>query len=324
MLRLLMFAMVLSWTPCHLAIADSTVFPVTVDHALGATTIPTKPQRIVTLGWSVQDAVFALGFLPIAMPKYDLTETGILPWNLSYLDDNKITLLADSTIDFEEIAGLHPDLILAVRSGVDSVRWKRLSQIANTVVYQSKPWMADWQEQTRIAGLALGVPDQAEELIKKTDAFLINLGNQHPILKDKTFVFGTYFSGSSGIVLYLPADPRVAALSSLGMQVPEFIAKLGHDNPGKFSVALSFEQADELKADMLIMWYGNGSRQDLEAHPLFRTIAPVKHGGYVAIDDPSLVWATSALSVLSIPYSFPRFVPQLAAAAENVVLNRSE
>lgn len=34
-----------------------------------------------------------------------------------------------------------------------------------------------------------------------------------------------------------------------------------------------------------------------------------------ALDDPISVWSTSALSVLSIPYGFPKFVPRLAEAA---------
>lgn len=324
MRRLLIFLLAMICAACDAALADSSDFPVTVNHALGTTTISSKPERIVTVGWSVQDAVFALGFTPIAMPKYGLTEDGILPWDVPYLSNRKVTLLDAGPIDFEEIAALRPDLILAVRSGVDSVSWKRLSRIANTVVYQSSPWMASWQEQTRIAGAALGVPEQAEKLVAKTDKFLSDLGSQYPILRDKTFVFGTYFSGSSGIVVYLPADPRVAALRALGMRVPTFIEDLGRTNPGKFSASVSFEQYDQIAADLLIMWYGEGTRQAVETHPLFGEIDPVKHGGYVALDDPALVWSTSALSVLSIPFSFPRFVPQLAAAAERVAQNRSE
>lgn len=147
---------------------------------------------------------------------------------------------------------------------------------------------------------------------------------QKDFQKDRTFVFGTYFKGAGGIVVYLPADPRVAALNALGMKNPAFVEELGAANPGRFSASLSFEQSDRIDADLLVMWYGEGTREAAEAQPLFHTIAPVRQGGYVALDDPASVWSTSALSVLSIPYGFPRFVPRLAEAAERVARHRSE
>jgi iron complex transport system substrate-binding protein len=63
------------------------------------------------------------------------------------------------------------------------------------------------------------------------------------------------------------------------------------------------------------MWYGDGARAAAEAQPLFQRLEAVKRGSYVALDDPVSVWSTSALSVLSIPYGFPQFVPRLAEAA---------
>lgn len=70
-----------------------------------------------------------------------------------------------------------------------------------------------------------------------------------------------------------------------------------------------------IDADVLIMWYGEGARAAAQAQPLFAALSAVKRGSYVALDDPVAVWSTSALSVLSIPYSFPKFVPRLAEAA---------
>lgn len=324
MRRLLILAHLLIWATVGSVRAEPAAFPVTVAHALGTTTISGPPKRIVTLGWSVQDAVFALGFAPVAMPKHDMTQDGLLPWDAPFLAGRNITLLQPGLIDFEEIAALRPDLILAVRSGVDAVSFQRLSRIASTVVYQSGPWIAGWQEQTLVAGAALGVADKARALVEKTGDFLKGLGAQYPVLKDRSFVFGTYFKGASGIVVYLPADPRVAALNALGMKNPAFVEELGAANPGKFSASLSFEQSDRIDADLLVMWYGEGTRQAAEAQPLFHTIASVRQGGYVALDDPASVWSTSALSVLSIPYGFPRFVPRLAEAAERVARQRSE
>lgn len=324
MRRLLIFLLVMLGAPCDAALADSSDFPVTVKHALGTTTIESRPERIVTVGWSVQDAVFGLGFTPVAMPKYDMADDGVLPWDAPYLTGRNVTLLEPGLINFEEIAALRPDLILAVRSGVDAVSFQRLSRIASTVVYQSGPWLAGWQEQTLVTGAALGVAGEARLLVEKTENFLTDLGGRYPVLKDRTFVFGTYFKGASGIVVYLPSDPRVAALNALGMKNPPLVEELAAANPGQFSTSLSFEQSSRIDADLLVMWYSKGTRQAAEAQPLFHIIAPVRQGGYVALDDPDSVWSTSALSVLSIPYGFPRFVPKLAEAAERVAGHKSE
>src|SRR6478609_7836759 len=43
--------------PTHLAEADA--FPVEIEHTYGSTTIEAEPQRVVTIGWSSQDAVVA-------------------------------------------------------------------------------------------------------------------------------------------------------------------------------------------------------------------------------------------------------------------------
>src|SRR6218665_2037234 len=62
--------------------AGAQSFPVTVQHAYGETVIPAKPQRIVTWGWASQDAVIALGEVPVGIPhfSYGGDENGALRW----------------------------------------------------------------------------------------------------------------------------------------------------------------------------------------------------------------------------------------------------
>ncbi|MCD4514291.1 iron-siderophore ABC transporter substrate-binding protein [Brucella pseudogrignonensis] len=294
--------------------AEKAVYPVVVEHKLGTTTIPEEPQRIVTLGWNGEDAVLSLGIKPIAMPRYGSFPTGIFPWNEELLGTAKPQLLSGD-LDFEDLAALRPDLILGVYSGISELEWKRLSKIAPTVVYRSGPWAADWREVMIQTGLALGVPDQAEQLLLETDSFLRKLGEDHPVLQGKTFTFGTFFPGANSLVVYLPNDPRVAALIRLGLKPSSGVERLAKDNATETSVSVSLEQIGEIDADILIMWYREGARDAAEAQPLFQTLGVVKRGSYVALDDPVSVWSTSALSVLSIPYGFSRFIPRLAEAA---------
>jgi iron complex transport system substrate-binding protein len=85
--------------------------------------------------------------------------------------------------------------------------------------------------------------------------------------------------------------------------------------PGVNGTGVSLEDLDRFDADVLIVWYGPGARADAESQQLLQAFGPMRRGAYVPLDDPVSVWATSAVSVLSIPYAFPDFVDRIAAAA---------
>ncbi|MBB4095695.1 iron-siderophore ABC transporter substrate-binding protein [Ochrobactrum pecoris] len=296
-------------------------FPVAVKHVFGVTTVKVSPARIITIGWNGEDAVLALGHIPVAMSRYDQFEDGIFPWDRSLLKDSHPALLAGE-LDYEQIASLKPDLILAVYSGINEMQWRRLSSIAPTVVYRSGPWEADWKEVISITGEALGKPAEAQTLVRETETFLRDLGARNTELQGKTFTFGTYLPGANDIIVYMPNDPRVAVLTLLGLEVPPAIQHLSREHPEKTSVSISLEQINQIDADIMIMWYREQARIDAESQPLFNSLTAVNKGAYVALDDPVSVWATSALSVLSIPYGFPQFVPRLVEAASKAERRR--
>ena len=289
-------------------------YPLSVTHALGTTVISSDPVRIVTIGWNGEDALVALGVVPVGMPRRALFDNGMFPWVEERVGSAKPTLLG-SDLDYEQILSLQPDLIIGVFSGVDEKAYRRLSRIAPTVVYRSGPWQADWREQTLMTGLALGKGPQAERLVEQTNAYLRTLASKFPEMAGRTFTFGTYSPGSAAIGVYLPADPRIQLLLELGLVPSPGIEALARRQPGRRSSSVSLEEIGSVDADILIMWYGQGSRAASEAQPLFNTLGAVRRGSYVALEDPIDVWSTSALSVLSIPYGFPRFVPRLAEAA---------
>ncbi|MBN8930805.1 MAG: ABC transporter substrate-binding protein [Rhizobium pusense] len=293
--------------------SGSMPFPVTVEHAFGSTTVRSEPQRILTFGWSSEDIAIALGKPPLWMPRRPIFQSGIAPWNEEQLSGKKPTLFTGIYLDFEEVARLRPDLILAVSSGINANDYRMLSRIAPTIVYRSGPWQAGLEEQTELVGVALGRPNDAANLLTKVERVLATARAENPILTGKTFAIGTYFDGFS---VYLSADPRVAAFEKLGLKLTPGIASLSTRYPHKTLLALSAEQIDRLDADILIMWYTGGNKSIAEQQPLFRTLKVVENGSYVALTDPASVWAMSALSVLSIPYEVPRLVPRLAQAAD--------
>ena len=135
-------------------------FPVSIEHAFGSTTIEEQPERVVVLGWSAQDTVYALGVTPVGMPSYTYGggEDGVLPWNEEYFDPEETTLL--DTADgppLEAMAALRPDVILAPYEGFEGSVYEDLSGIAPTVAYPGEPWTTPWREQTRMIGAALGM-----------------------------------------------------------------------------------------------------------------------------------------------------------------------
>lgn len=298
-------------------------FPVTISHNFGETIIATPPKRIVTLGWGGEDALIALGIVPVGMPRYEQFARGILPWVEEKLGEAKPTLLSQNEIDFEAIALLKPDAILAVRTNIDSKDWRRLNAIAPTIAYRSGPLQANWQEITLLAGDCVGKPELARALVEQTKSRLHALYADHSVLANRSFVFGSYFQGRSGLGVYFPDDLRVATLMELGLQVPLEVGRLATEHPGQIGTSVSFEQLDSIETDLLIVWFPPGAKEDAEGQPLFRSYAPVTAGGFVALDDPVSIWVTSNPSVLSIPYGYPDFVSRLAAAASNVSAKES-
>src|SRR5687768_7659762 len=49
------------------AAAPASSYPVTIEHKFGTTSVPSAPQRVVSLGYTEQDAIVLFGVQPIAV-----------------------------------------------------------------------------------------------------------------------------------------------------------------------------------------------------------------------------------------------------------------
>lgn len=294
-------------------------FPRSLNHEFGETILTAEPKRIVALGWNSEDILLALGHVPIAMEHRALFDSGILPWNEQVLGSSKPVLLQAELTDFEQIAALKPDLIiiLSVFSKFKEASYKRFAQIAPTIIHQSTDARLAWQQQTMFIGNALDQSQDAQALIQKTENFLDELAASRPITRNKSFVFGTYAEGEGNMAVYLPEDARIALLHRLGLQVAPAITLLGDENPGKWRTNFSIENIDELEADLFILGYGEGIADAVKSSPLFMQNRAIREGHSVFLDDPTMIWASSALSVLSIPFAFDIFFERIAASLES-------
>src|SRR6202021_1968932 len=108
--------------------------PVTITHAFGETTIPEPPKRVVSAGYTEQDDLLALGVVPIAVTNWFGDQPfAVWPWAQPKLGTAQPAVLnLDNGIPVDQIAGLKPDLILAINAGVDSDTYQILSAIAPT------------------------------------------------------------------------------------------------------------------------------------------------------------------------------------------------
>ena len=154
--------------PTATTTADPDAFPVTIEHALGETTIEAEPTRVATLGWTDQDSALALGVVPVGATKitWGGNEAGSTDWFDAALEEAG----AEAPVRYDdadgapidEIAELAPDLILATNSGITEAEYAKLSKIAPVVAYPEAPWTTSWQTSLEMIGQALGRTTLAE------------------------------------------------------------------------------------------------------------------------------------------------------------------
>jgi len=296
--------------------ANDGAFPVTIEHTFGGTTIEEQPERVVVLGWSAQDTVYALGLEPVGMPEYPFGggDDGVLPWNDEYFDPDVTTLL--DTADgppLEAIAALQPDVILAPYEGFDEAVYDSLTGIAPTVAYPGEAWTTPWREQTRMIGTALGLADEAEQLIDESDDRVAEIASEHPEFEGLTFAYTSM--SAEALYLYLPTDPRVQLIEDLGFTVAPSVGELSAGSEESFYAELSLERAPEIESDVLVGFTDGLSAVEVAALPIYGQVPAIQDDAAVLIDDESFAAAVSSVSVLSTPFVLDRLVDQLAAAA---------
>ncbi|MFF4415522.1 ABC transporter substrate-binding protein [Streptosporangium sp. NPDC001559] len=305
------------------AASSSDAFPVTIPSALGDAVITKRPERVVTWGWSSQDVVLALGVVPVAMPRntYGGDADGVLPWDADKIKElggaTPVLLSSESgEVPFEEIVEVRPDVILAPYSGITKEEFAKLGKIAPVVAYPEKPWALSWQDQVEIIGKALGRSAEATALKERTAAHVASLAAANPVLKGRSFLYGAA-NEADQLNVYRASDPRVALLGDLGMTVSPSVAALDADpEAGSYFYNVSYENVGKIEADVLVMYFGSQKEADrFVADPVIAAMPNIRDKRFAPIVGESFVMASSAPTVLSIPWMLDRYVPQLAAAA---------
>jgi iron complex transport system substrate-binding protein len=292
--------------------ASSKAFPVTVEHKFGTTTIEREPKRVVTVGYTDQDATLALGVVPVGVGDflggYRWRER---PWAQKALGGAEPAVVAGQEINFEAVAAQRPDLIIAINAGLEKGAYERLSRIAPTVA-QSGDFIdfgMPWQDQTRLVGRALGREDRAEQVIAEVEAKFERARSAHPEFAGKTAILA--YGGPDGYGAYSTQDTRSRFFADLGFKTPERVDRLAGKS---FFAQFSQEQFRLMDQDVVVMY---GKRSDIEGNDVVGRLDAVRDDRTIYLDlTDQFAGALGFASALSLSYLLDEAPDQLAAAVD--------
>lgn len=285
----------------------SGAFPLTVQHALGSTTVERAPERIVALGTTDADVVLSLGEMPVGIRSLYNFPRGVGVWAEDELGSATPRVMGRE-INYEAIAALQPDLILDVVDGGEQEQHDTLSRIAPTVSLPAgaKPYATSWQETTMLIATALGKEAEGAVLVERTEAYLADVRAAHPAFEGRTV---TYIDAYGAEAFAGGRDATaVRMMGELGFQPVPYIRDLQTDET---QIPVSNELLGQIDADVALIYaFGNTGEQAVAQNAALGTLSAVREGRAYWLPDLSL----SAPSVLSIPYGVDAMMPLLEEA----------
>lgn len=298
--------------------------PITIEHALGTTTIESEPERVATVAWANHEVPLALGVVPVGMAAANFGDDdgdGLLPWVSERLEelDAETPVLFDETdgIDFEAVADTEPDVILAGYSGLTQEDYDTLSEIAPVVAYPEGPWATSWRDMIETNAAGMGMAEEGEQLVADLEQEIADTVGEHPQLAGKSTMFLTHVDTTdlSEVSYYTPYDTRSAFFEDLGLTTPASVVDASTD-PDQFSGTISAEQIDTLDDVEIIVTYGDQELVDaLNADPLLSQMPAVQNGAIVLLPDTPLGTAANP-TPLAISWVLEDYVSMLAEAAD--------
>jgi iron complex transport system substrate-binding protein len=205
---------------------------VTITHLFGQTVIKEPPKRVVSAGYTEQDDLLGVGVVPIAVTNWFGDQPfAVWPWAQPKLGAAQpVVLNLDSGIPVDQIAGLKPDLIVAINAGVDADTYQKLSAIAPTVPQSDgDAFFEPWKDQATAIGQAVFQADQMKSLIDAVDKQFAAVAQKYPQWKAKKALLmqGTFFQGT---VVATTAGWRTDFLNQMGLVIADSIKPFGTDH----------------------------------------------------------------------------------------------
>jgi iron complex transport system substrate-binding protein len=302
---------------------EADAFPVTIEHALGTTTVEEEPTRVVAVGYAEADYPLSLGVVPVGADKieYAGNENASSDWfdeALAEIDGAEQPTRFSTTdgVPVDEIVKLQPDLVTATQSGMTQEEYDKLTEAGIPVVaYPNAPYNTTWQESLEMVGEALGRSDVADELKAETEQVIADTAAEFPQLAGKTFTFAGPNADPSSFYVYTSMDNRPRLLVELGMVNSPIVEE--RSEPGQFLFNVSAERTEQLDADVFLTYANSEANvKELADDPLVQQIPAVADNRWYATVDITEAIGLSAPSPLSIPVGMERYIPNVAAAVD--------
>lgn len=276
-------------TPDAAVAAGPTAYPLTLDTAYGTSVLPAAPTRVVSLG-DLDDAL-AVGVVPVG----SFRSAGDTDQLLDYQQKALEAARATSTVkdvetlfdpyaepDYEAIAKLRPDVILAAGYWDLSTSYARLSQIA-PVVALPKDVESTWESRHRIVAKALDRAPQGEAVIARVEQAFADARAANPQFAERTLTYAVVYPTQ---VTYMSVPDTEASwfFGRLGFRTPAGASAFGAEYPAD---VVSEERTSLLDADVVVIGYHSllepGQREKFERSPLFAALPAVRGGHYLPL-----------------------------------------
>ncbi|MFE2449902.1 iron-siderophore ABC transporter substrate-binding protein, partial [Streptomyces sp. NPDC059426] len=215
----------------------------------------------------------------------------------------------DTGPNYEKIAALRPDLIVAVYSEIDKAAYDKLSRIAPTVGRtkgEKEPFSAPWQDNAVQIAKALGKENEGTKLVRGIRDKLGAAKKEHPEFANQTAVMLSWYKNS--VAPFTSTDVRGRLVTGLGFS---YQTKIDTIADGKFYTVLSPERVDLVDADRVFVINDKADQQALKKFQLFTNLDAVKQGKVSYLLDsegPAVGAAISQGTLLSLPYAIDQLV----------------
>jgi iron complex transport system substrate-binding protein len=297
--------------------APEGAFPATVAHEYGQTVVEEAPERVVSLGFTDQDALLALGTVPVAIREFTGNRpSATWPWAADRLGGEQPQVLPAGDVTPDMVASLKPDLIVAITAGLTREQYDAFSRIAPTVAgpADAPNGAVTWQDATKLTGAALGLPGEAGRLVRKVEDHFLEAEESHPELAGATVAAVRPSTSDAGsFMAWSSQDLRGRFLKDLGMQLPAEVEKQAGR---KLYATLPAAQLSTLdRADVIMVVGTEAERAAFAALPGYAQLDLVQQSKVVTLDDEQSA-ALSFGSVLSLPSVVDELSGRIARAVE--------
>ncbi|MFD9822715.1 ABC transporter substrate-binding protein [Streptomyces violascens] len=266
-------------------------FPRTVNHAMGATVIKDRPQRVVVLDVGEFDNVVSLGIQPVGYAPTEGDEG--IPSYLKKGAGEPKNVGTINSLNLEAIAALKPDLILGSQLRAAD-KYKELSRIAPTV-FSIRPGFP-WKQNYLLNAAALDKSAEAKAKLAAYETKARQLGTDLGANKP-TVTMLRYMPGK--VRLYAKASFIGTILDDAGIPRPK------NQQAVDLATEVGPETIDQADADWIFTGvYGDpkkSKRDSAESNPLWKNLKAVKAGQAKDVKDETWylgLGVTAADSVL--------------------------